>query len=107
MNIKKIAGDMDIEEEQYLKLLNIFFKAARSDMSKLQFAIEERNLDQIIYIAHQIKGAAINLDFGELFKMAERIEKDARDGEFEKIPEKFQKLRKMFEAVVNSFKCLL
>ncbi len=101
MNIKKLAEDLGLEEEEYLELFELFIETSKSDLEKLQAAIEARDAEQIASTAHSLKGASGNLGFMELHEIAREIVEKARNNHLEGISESFMTLKKKFEGIAG------
>ena len=99
MNIKKLAEDLGLEEEEYLELFELFIDTSKSDLEKLQAAIEARDAEQIVSNAHSLKGACGNLGFMELHEIAREIVEKARNNQLEGISESFKELKKKLSAI--------
>lgn len=90
MDLKEIARDLDLEEDEYLELLELFLETSASDLVRLETAIAERDGDKVKAAAHSIKGAAGTLGLKEIFEIAKRTEFNARENN----------LKDSFEAVM-------
>ena len=101
MNIKKLAEDLGLEEEEYLELFKLFIETGRSDLEKLQTAIKARDTEQIANTAHSLKGACGNLGFMELHEIAGEIIEKARNNQLEGISESFNALKEKFDGIVE------
>ncbi len=84
MNFRKLSENLDMEENEYMELIELFIETGMSDLQKLQVAVNEANLEKAADIAHSVKGAALNLGLMEFFEIANQIEKTACDGQLEK-----------------------
>ncbi len=94
MDLKKLAEDLDLEEDEYAELIELFVESGNSDLEKLQTAVEEGNTEEAAGAAHSLKGAAGNLGLMDFYEAAKRIEIDAREGNMDRITEDVQMLRK-------------
>lgn len=101
MNIKKLAEDLGLEEEEYLELFVLFVKTGRSDIEKLQAAIEAGDAEKIASTAHSLKGACGNLGFMELHEIAGEIVEKARNNQLEGISGSFKALKEKFYSIVE------
>ena len=77
MNIKELAGNLGLEEEEYLELVELFIDRGRSDLDELQAALGAGDVEKVASAAHSLKGAAGNLGFVEIYKDAAMIESQA------------------------------
>lgn len=83
MDIKKLAGNLGLEEEEYLELVELFMDRGRSDIDELQAALGAGDAEKVAGTAHSIKGAAGNLGFVEIYKEAAMIESQALEKSLE------------------------
>jgi histidine phosphotransfer protein HptB len=77
MNLKELGAALGLEEEEYRELIELFMITGPADLARIQSAMAENDLDQIIRSAHTIKGAAGNLGLVPLHETANRIEMQA------------------------------
>jgi histidine phosphotransfer protein HptB len=79
MDLRTLASDLGMEKDEALELMELFWETSSSDLAELQAAIEEENGTRAAMSAHSIKGAAANLRLMEIYELASRTEKDARE----------------------------
>ena len=79
MNLKELAMELEMDQDEILELLEIFIESSESDLDKLQKAINEGDQKQAADAAHSIKGASANLGFMDIFSVAKNIEHKARE----------------------------
>ena len=84
MNFKELARNLEMGEEEFLEIVDLFFETTSSDLGKLQSAVEERDAQGVAETAHSIKGAAAILTLAEIYEAAKRIEMDARENHLER-----------------------
>ena len=99
MNFRELAENLDLEEDEYLELIEIFVETGMSDLDKLQSAVGEGDTEKAANVAHSLKGAAVNLGLMELHKVAKEIEEKARNDRMERIAESAQALKKKLEEI--------
>ncbi len=87
MNIKELAEELGLEEEEYLELIELFLDRSMSDLNELNTAVETKDAEKAASVAHSIKGAAGNLGLMELYEEAKKIEAQAREGSLEGVVE--------------------
>ncbi len=97
MNIKELADRLELEEEEYRELLVLFFETGKDDLKKLQSALNEGNIENIIDISHSFKGASGNMGFMELHQALEQIEYRADSNQMVGLAELFGGLKMKFE----------
>jgi len=71
MNFKGLASDLDLEEEEFIELVEVFLEVSASDLAKMESALSSGASEQVIEAAHSIKGAAGGLGFSDAQALAE------------------------------------
>ncbi len=101
MDIRQLAENLGLEEEEYLELIGLFIETGVSDLNKLQSAIEEGSAEKAVNAAHSIKGAAMNLGLTELSEIAKEIEEKARNDRLERTAEPARLLQERLDVIVD------
>ncbi len=78
MDIKALAEELGLEENDALRLVQIFIEATEQDLLLLERAFADQDADQVRKLAHQIKGAASTLELTAITEAALAIEEKAR-----------------------------
>lgn len=78
MNLKTLAKNSELEEDEFLELVYLFLNTSSSDLNKLQAAIEKGNAQNVAGLAHSVKGAAVTLGLTEIFEYAKKLETNAQ-----------------------------
>jgi HPt (histidine-containing phosphotransfer) domain-containing protein len=78
MNLKVLAKNLELEENEFLELVSLFLKTSSSDLNKLQAVIEKGNAPKVAGLAHSVKGAAATLGLTEIFEYARDMETKAQ-----------------------------
>ena len=99
MNIREIAKDLGLEEEEYLELLELFIETSNSDLNMLQAAIEAGDAKIAENAVHSFKGAASNLGLMEFHKAANDIKVEAINGRLRGIAEFAQVLKNKLDVI--------
>ncbi len=99
MDISELAGNIGLEEEEFLELVEIFVEKSKSDISNLQSAFDKDDIEQVVEAAHSIKGASGNLGFREIFEIANGIEMDARQNIMEGAPKAVQLIKEKIDLI--------
>lgn len=79
MNLKELANQVEMEEEEFLEMIELFLDTSTSDLNHLQSAAEKGEALKVAGAAHSIKGAAANLGLIEIYELAKKTEEEARD----------------------------
>ena len=83
MNLKELALELGMEQDEMSELLVIYIESTESDLVKLQQALIEGDAKQVADSAHSIKGASANLGFMDIFSVAKNLEQKARENSLE------------------------
>lgn len=78
MDIKALAEELGLEENDALRLVQTFIETTDQDLLLLERAFADQNADQARKLAHHIKGAASNLELTVITEAALAIEEKAR-----------------------------
>jgi HPt (histidine-containing phosphotransfer) domain-containing protein len=79
MNIAQLAGDLELTEEEYRSILELFVETSRSDLAAIKAAVAIGDAQSASRAAHSLKGAAANLGLSEMSSTAHEIEEKSRD----------------------------
>ena len=101
MNIKKMADELKLQEEEYVELVKLFVETSRNDIERLVAAISNRESEKAAQAAHSIKGAAVNLELTEVSKIAKKLEMEAREGNLEGISSDILLLKKWLNNIAS------
>ena len=104
MNLKDLGNHLEMEEEEFLELIELFLDTSTSDLNHLQSAVEKGEGLNAVKAAHSIKGAAANLGMTELYELAKRIEIAAQRNQFDRTPEWILTLRRLLDQVAEGLK---
>ena len=74
IDLKKMAENVGLEENEYLSLLELFIETSTSDVSDLRAAIHDGDSKRVYEATHNIRGAAENLGIPEMPDIARQIE---------------------------------
>jgi HPt (histidine-containing phosphotransfer) domain-containing protein len=83
MNLKELALELGMEQDEMRELLVIFIETSESDIDRLQQAVVEGDAKRAADAAHSIKGASANLGFNDIFYVAKDLEQKARENSLE------------------------
>ncbi|MDH3284729.1 MAG: Hpt domain-containing protein [Acidobacteriota bacterium] len=90
------AGD---DREFFRELLQMFAEEASSQVERLGKAVESGDLQQVVRIAHCLKGAASNLAAGPVSEAALELETAARDRGGDEIAPLARRLEEQLEVL--------
>ena len=101
MNIKELAENLGLEEDEYLELLELFIDVGMADIEKLRSAIEEGNAEEAAQAAHSLKGASGNLGLMEIYDVALKSEEEARNNSLNGLAESVQTLKGQLDSLTE------
>ncbi len=101
MNFRELAENLGLEEDEYLELINLFVEVGKTDLDKLQSAIDEENAEDVAKTAHSLKGASGNLGLMEFSQIAKEIEEKGRSSQLEGAAEAAQTLKQRLKAIAE------
>lgn len=78
MNLKALAQEVDLDEKDYLEMIDLFLETSHVHLYKLEMAIETADLKRMVESAHSIKGSAASLGLIEAYEVAKKLESWAR-----------------------------
>lgn len=85
------------------KIMDTFITESVDRIKNLEEQVNNKDYNQAMLIAHNIKGVAGNLCTEELLRAAESIEKATRTGEIENIHQQLEELKLANERVIERF----
>ena len=83
MDTKELAKNIGLEEHEYLELLELFLETMESNLEKLKSGVDANDTQQVIEVAHNIKGSAANLGLQEISELAKGVERNGRQSNLE------------------------
>ena len=104
MNFKELAENLGLEYDEYREIVKLFLETSASDLSKLQSANNEKNAQEVVEVAHSMKGAAGNMGFTEIFEVAKGMEMNARDNILEGTTEAIQILKNKLDEIAKNIR---
>ena len=78
VNLRRMAANVGLEEEEYLTLLVLFIETSICHLKQLKSDILNRDAKRVYETIHTIRGAAENLGIPEMSEIARVIELKAR-----------------------------
>ena len=102
MDIKTLADDLGLDEDEYLELVDLLVDTGMVDLSNMESAVRLGDSDAAARAAHSIKGASGNLGIMDIYELAKAVEAELRnnnlaaiEGELKEIREKLETLAKL------------
>ncbi len=101
MNIKELAANLGLEEDEYRELIDLFAMTGTADFDKIRTAMDQGDSDGIMRSAHTIKGASANLGLEEVSETARYIELHAGDHPSDELRQAVQTLKTQIDAITS------
>ncbi len=101
MNIVQLAGDLDLDVEEYRSILELFVETSRSDLAAIGEAVARGDAAAAMRAAHSLKGAAANLGLSEMSSAAHEIEERSRESRLHETHETVLSLERHLAAVAR------
>jgi len=99
MNIKELAANLGLEEEEYRELIDLFILSGGGDVQKIVDGVAAGDADQIMRAAHTIKGAAGNLGLVDVSAAAKIIEARAMHNQLGELSEALRMLQGLMQQI--------
>jgi CheY-like chemotaxis protein len=80
-NIQALQLELQLDLEQIKTLFAIYIKKMDESLEKLQEAVQKREFEKISKLAHSIKGSSANFRLEEIQKLANLMEKSAKNSD--------------------------
>ena len=104
MDIKALAENLGLEEDEYLELADLLVDTGMVDLSKMESAIREGDTDTAAKAAHSIKGASGNLGIMDMYELAKTIEAELRNNNLASAQNQLKELREKLETLAKLVK---
>lgn len=104
MDIKALADDLGLDEDEYLELLELLVDTGMVDLSNMESAVKAGDSDTAARSAHSIKGASGNLGIMDIYELAKAIEAELRDNNLTSIEGQLKIIREKLETLAKRVK---
>lgn len=102
MNFKECAKNLEMEEDEFLEMMDLFIKTCCSDLNQLEAAISRGDAPQVAKSAHSIKGAAANLGLMEIYEVAKKTEIEARENRLDGVTEMVETIKEKVDLIAET-----
>lgn len=99
MNIKALADDLGLDEDEYLELVDLLVDTGMVDLSNMESAVKAGDADTAAGSAHSLKGASGNLGIMDIYEPAKAIEAELRNNNLANIDIQLKKIREKLETL--------
>lgn len=104
MDIKTLADDLGLDEDEYLELVDLLVDTGMADLSNMESAVKAGDADTAARAAHSIKGASGNLGIMDVYELAKAIEAELRNNNLTAIEGQLKEIREKLETLAKLVK---
>jgi len=104
MDIKALAENLGLEEDEYLELVDLLVDTGMVDLSNMESAIAAGDTDAAAKAAHSIKGASGNLGIMDIYEVAKTIEAGLRNNNVASVLNQLKEVREKLETLATLVK---
>ena len=99
MNIKELAENLGLEDDEYRELVELFIQSGGDDVQKIVEGVAAGNIEQVMRAAHTIKGAAGNLGLVDVSAAAKIVEVRAMNNQLSELTEALKSLQGLMKRI--------
>jgi histidine phosphotransfer protein HptB len=99
MDIKALAENLGLEEDEYLELVDLLVETGMVDLNNMESAVKAGDADAAAKAAHSIKGASGNLGVMDIFELTKSVEAELRNNNLAGIEDQLKEIRNKLEAL--------
>ena len=104
MDIKALADNLGLDEDEYLELVNLLVDTGMVDLSNMESAVEAGDADTAARAAHSIKGASGNLGIMDIYELAKAIEAELQKNNLTSVDIQLKEIREKLETLTKLVK---
>jgi HPt (histidine-containing phosphotransfer) domain-containing protein len=102
MNLKALAKNSEMEEDEFREIVELFITSTQSDLTRLQSALAKGSVREVAIAAHSIKGSAGMIGMMEIYEVAKRVEMRAHEGSVEGTEKAIEEIGEELNLVVKT-----
>ena len=99
MDIKALADNLGLEEDEYLELADLLVETGMVDLSNMESAVKAGDSDAAAKAVHSIKGASGNLGIMDIYELAKAVEGELRNNNLAGIDSQLKEIRGKLESL--------
>ncbi|MBT3258476.1 MAG: Hpt domain-containing protein [Deltaproteobacteria bacterium] len=104
MDIKSLADNLGLDEDEYLELVDLLVDTGMVDLSNMESAVNAGDADAAARSAHSIKGASGNLGIMDIYELTKAIEAELRNNNLTAIEGQLKEIREKLETLAKLVK---
>ncbi len=101
MDFTAPAERLGLDVDEYIELVELFLETGAGDISGLENAVAENDIQAVVERSHSLKGASGNLGLNDIYEKAKEIEARARDKSLESIDVSISEIKQYLENIKN------
>ncbi len=99
MNIKALADDLGLDEDEYLELVDLLVDTGMVDLSNMESAVKAGDAETAARAAHSLKGASGNLGIMDIYELTKAMEAELRNNNLANIDIQGKEIRGKLETL--------
>ena len=96
------AERLGLDVDEFIELVELFLETGADDLSGLESAAADNDIQAVVERSHSIKGASGNLGLNDIFETAKDIEARARSNSLESIDSSISDIKQYLENIKNA-----
>jgi HPt (histidine-containing phosphotransfer) domain-containing protein len=97
MNLKKLAEELGLEEDEYMSMIELFFESGGADLQKLEAAVAAGDAGRGHEASHSLKGSAGSLGLTDIYTLISTIDDKLRRGDLAGVATLIAGVRTVFD----------
>ncbi|MCG8563578.1 MAG: Hpt domain-containing protein [Desulfobacterales bacterium] len=97
MDYENLALRLGLETEEFMELVSLYVETTTQDLDRIRQGLARGSAPDTAAAAHSIKGAAANMGFSHMARLAEAMETQARDGELTQLTPHLQQFTRLMD----------
>ena len=102
-----LEGLKELLGESFVQLIETYLRDSKIRIEKIEKAISDKDLDEVMQQAHGLKGSSRNVGIITIGDISERMEHESRAGEDTQLLQHFSAIEQEFAAVEEVLKTYL
>jgi len=101
MDLKELAKNLEMEEDEFREIVELFITSTQTDLNQLQSALSKGSVKDVAIAAHSIKGSAGMIGMLGIYEVAKRVETSAHEESVEGAEAAIQEIGKELNLVAK------
>ncbi len=100
---KQVKELREVLEDGFTDFIQVYFSDYEEKEKALQTALQDKNIENVIKIAHALKGSCLSVGAVGLAKMCAEIESAGKKGNYENTVTQYEGLQKIYPAFKKEY----